>query len=96
MKKIIETLFPQLALHYKAYKRLIKNERSYLYLSGWMKSIKESSLIDKNGRQIPWMNYCVIQFLKHKLKKDFILFEFGSGYSTRFYADRVSAVISVE
>ncbi len=96
MKQILKTLFPQQALHYKAYKSLIENKRSYLYLTGWMQSLQEAKPIDKNGIPIPWMNFPVIKLLKKRLKDDFILFEFGSGYSTYFYANKVRSVTSVE
>lgn len=96
MKKIIKKLFPKQSLHLKAYKLLINNQRSYLYLSGWMKSLQESKPLNRNGEPIPWMNFSFIHFLQQKLKKDFILFEFGSGYSTYFYAEKVQSVISVE
>lgn len=96
MKRIVKKLFPKLALHYKAYQILIKNERSYLYLSGWMESLSRSRPVDSKKESIPWMNFCVIQFLKQRLKNDLMLFEFGSGYSTHFYADRVKSVTSVE
>ena len=49
-----------------------------------------------NGEAIPWMNYPVIDFLEHRLHRDMKLFEYGSGFSTSFYAKRVSHVSSVE
>lgn len=42
------------------------------------------------------MNYAVTEFLKERLSKNFHLFEFGSGYSTFFYARLVHRVTSVE
>ncbi len=42
------------------------------------------------------MNYPVIRFLEERLNKEMAVFEYGSGFSTRFYAKRVAFVRSVE
>ena len=86
VKRILKKAFPKHVLYYKAYVELIKNETSYLHLTGWMRSLDENKPVDKDGNYIPWMNYPVIKFLRDRLKSDFHLFEFGSGYSTSFYA----------
>lgn len=96
IKRILKKLFPVYALQYKAYKKLVKNTDSYLYTTGWMQSLKERRSVDRNGSPIPWMNFPVIRLLDEKLKGDMNLFEYGSGYSTFFYADRVKNVITVE
>lgn len=96
VKTLLKKVFPKSALHYKAYKALIKNENSFLYLTGWMRSLEKAKPVDKDGNQTPWMNYHVIEFLKDRLKSDLNLFEFGSGYSTTFYARLVQTVTSVE
>ncbi len=96
IKKVIKKKFPVQALHYKAYKRLIKNQNSYLYSTGWMQSIKDQKPTDNKGSLIPWMNFPVVRFLEDRLKDDLNLFEFGSGYSTFFYSRKVKAVTSVE
>jgi tRNA A58 N-methylase Trm61 len=38
----------------------------------------------------------MVSFLEQRLTKDLSLFEFGSGNSTLFFADRVKVVVSVE
>ncbi|MBI5142058.1 MAG: FkbM family methyltransferase [Nitrospirae bacterium] len=58
--------------------------------------MKEGKPVDNAGNVIPWMNYPVLEFLANRLEKDFHLFEFGSGYSTGFYARLVNRVTSVE
>lgn len=45
---------------------------------------------------IPWMCFSVIQFLEKWLKKDMVVFEYGSGGSSLFLAKRVQVVYSVE
>jgi hypothetical protein len=96
IKMTLERLFPVSVLHYRAYKRVIKDQHSYLYLTGWMQSLKERKPIDNNGNPIPWMNFPAVRLLEERLTHDLNLFEFGSGYSTLFYASRVRTVTSVE
>ncbi len=96
IKRAIQSRFPIAALRYRAYKMLIRNPNSYLHLSGWMQSLEAKKPTDHNGNPIPWMNYSVVNILEERLTKDLNLFEFGSGYSTLFYAKKVRAVTSVE
>jgi hypothetical protein len=96
IKRAVQRRFPVAALRYRAYKMLIRNPDSYLHLSGWMQSLSAKKPIDHNGKPIPWMNYPVVRILQERLTKDLNLFEFGSGYSTLFYAEKVRAVTSVE
>jgi hypothetical protein len=96
IKRAVQRRFPVAALRYRAYKMLIRNPNSYLHLTGWMQSQKERRPIDQNGNPIPWMNFPVVRILEERLTKDLNLFEFGSGYSTLFYAKKVRAVTSVE
>lgn len=70
--------------------------RSFLRQSGYIKSIWLRRPIRLDGSPIPWMNYNVVAFLEQRLKKDLSLFEYGSGNSTLFFADRVKDVTSVE
>jgi hypothetical protein len=95
IKRAVQRRFPVAALRYRAYKMLIRNPDSYLHLSGWMQSLSAKKPIDHNGKPIPW-NYPVVRILQERLTKDLNLFEFGSGYSTLFYAKKVKAVTSVE
>ena len=95
IKKISE-FFSTAALHYRAYKILIRNKRSYLYTTAWMQSLAEGKPIDNSQNAIPWMNFNIVELLDQRLNKNLNLFEFGSGYSTYFYADRVRCVTSLE
>lgn len=80
---------------YAVYKTLLCKS-SYLNSSGWMKSLQNGKPTTADGSSLPWMNYPVINFLENRLTKAHDLFEFGSGYSTRFYASLVRSVTSVE
>lgn len=81
-------------------RRLIKllsfNHKGYLKEIGWFKSFDSRSAVDLEGNPIPWVNYSFIDFIKHRLKKQHTIFEFGSGNSTIFYAQKVGKVVSVE
>lgn len=44
----------------------------------------------------PWIAQKAVQFLDQNLKSDMVLFEWGSGRSTRWFAKRVQKVISIE
>lgn len=94
--KICANFFSTIALNYRAYKILIRNQKSYLHSTGWMLSLAEGRPVDSVANAIPWMNYNAIEFLDERLNKNLTLFEFGSGYSTYFYASRVKTVVSVE
>lgn len=74
------------------------SQRDFGYLNeiGWFESFKAQKSIDRNGNPIPWFSYPFIDFLTPRLTNDLVLFEFGSGNSTLFFAERVNTVISVE
>ena len=95
-KTILSTLFPKFTNYLRAFNTLLLDDHSYLYSTGWMRSLAYGKPVNKEGQEIPWMNYQVVEFLEGRLRKDFQLFEFGSGYSTLFFARLVKSVISVE
>jgi hypothetical protein len=96
LKRNLVNLFSRYMPNVRSYFMLIKNKNSYLHTTGWMNSLKNGKPVDSEGCEVPWMNYSMITFLKERLKTDFQLFEFGSGYSTLFYAKLVQEVTSVE
>ena len=44
----------------------------------------------------PWMNFRVIEWLESSLRSEMHVFEYGSGGSTLFLAERVAQVVSIE
>jgi len=96
MSKILKSIFPKTTLQIRAFKLLIWNKNSFLWKSGWMKSVERVAPINANEEPIPWMNYSFIKFLTPRIKKDFHLFEYGSGNSTFYFAKLVSQIVSVE
>jgi hypothetical protein len=63
---------------------------------GWFESFNTKRSIDKDGNPIPWCTYSFIKFLEPRLKKDFKVFEYGSGNSTLWYAEKVGEIMAVE
>lgn len=74
------------------------SQRDFGYLNeiGWFESFKALKSIDRKGNPLPWFSYPFIDFIAPRLTMDLVLFEFGSGNSTLFFAERVKSVISVE
>lgn len=70
--------------------------KGYLAEIGWINSFDKRSPIDANGQPLPWVTYSFIDFIKDRISKSQLVFEFGSGNSTLFYAQRAKQVVSVE
>jgi hypothetical protein len=63
---------------------------------GWFNSFNTKRAVDRINNPIPWCTYPFLKFIEPRLKKDFSVFEFGSGNSTLWYAARVGQILSVE
>lgn len=96
LKTIVQKGNPTLLTRYRAYDRLIRMEESYINTSGWLKSLHDERPCDKTGEPLPWMAFPMIAFLRERITKNHSLFEFGSGFSTEFYAGLAKSVVSVE
>lgn len=70
--------------------------KGYLAEIGWFTAFDTHQAVDTNGSPIPWVTYSFIDFIKPRLNKELTVFEYGSGNSTLFYAQRVKRVVSVE
>lgn len=73
-----------------------RSPTSGLVSSGYARSLLEQRPCDKDGRPVPWMSYPMIHLMTERLRPDMILFEYGSGASTRWFVDRVHSVHAVE
>jgi len=95
--KIIEDLKTKLKKYRTPAKFLhlytLSNE--YLKQKAWFESTFKRQSVGQNGA-IPWFTYSMISFLEPRLKRHFNVFEFGSGNSTIWFAQRVNKVISIE
>jgi SAM-dependent methyltransferase len=72
------------------------NKKGYLKEIGWFSASERQSPVDRHGNPIPWVTYSFIDFIKERINKQQIVFEFGSGNSTYFYAKYAGKVVSVE
>jgi hypothetical protein len=71
-------------------------KEGYLYDIGWSRSIATEMIVDRLGQPLPWVTYPFIQFIAERLNADLDIFEFGSGNSTLYYANKTASVRSVE
>lgn len=95
-RETIKKLVPGLYYHYHFSQRLIRRRDSFLYQSGWDKSIKEKKPLDVKGNIIPWTNYAFVTFLDKRIDISLKIFEFGSGFSTYYFNSRGNEVVSAE
>jgi hypothetical protein len=63
---------------------------------GWMVSRKTKRPVDAKRRPIPWYSYPAIAFLAERVRPDMRVFEFGTGFSTLWWAEHASCITSVE
>ena len=63
---------------------------------GWGLSRKLGVPVDQDGEPIPWYTYPSIRFLEPRIPTDAVVFEYGSGQSTLWWAKRTAKVVSVE
>jgi hypothetical protein len=92
LKRALTRTFPNLSACYS----LLANRESYLQSCGWIESKRRGYPCRPDGSEIPWMNYAVVAFLERRLSKSLSVFEYGSGYSTLFFARYAGSVVSVE
>jgi hypothetical protein len=92
LKRALTRAFPTLSACYS----LVANRESFLHSSGWVESKRRGYPCRPDGSELPWMNYAVIALLERRLDKSLSMFEYGSGYSTLFFARHAGSVVSVE
>ncbi len=84
------------ALGLTPFYRILVHPASALARLGWIKSVTQDAAVDAENSPIPWMTYPIISFLDERLRKDFRVFEYGAGNSTRWLAPRVQSIVSLE
>jgi len=85
-------------------KRIIKTFRVAMSLvrhgplveDGWVKSFLNGQSIDCNSNPIPWLTYPAIDFLSLRLPRLELVFEYGSGNGTLWWATKAERVRAVE
>lgn len=70
--------------------------KGYFVETGWINSYLNKESLDPNGNPIPWLTYSFLDFIDGRLNKEQLLFEYGAGNSTLFYAKHVKKVTAVE
>lgn len=68
----------------------------YLVQTGWIESRRQQQAVDAEGRPVPWITYPALSFLERRVTAEMSVFEFGSGNSTLWWAERVRDVTAVE
>lgn len=89
--------------HYIEQVKQALNERKHVsyslleyikYYRKWKKTNTEkSSPLEK---EIPWINFAALKFLKSIIRPEMVIFEFGAGGSSLFFSKFAKKVISVE
>jgi len=63
---------------------------------GWFKSGQSNYPIDEGNKPISLIDLFFSDFIKDRLSNGLVVFEFGTGNSTLFFAERVTRVVAVE
>lgn len=68
----------------------------FLRETGWIKSHLMRSPVNAEGCPIPWYRYAAIDFFYERVSGGHLVFEFGSGNSTHWWARMAKQVTAVE
>jgi len=71
-------------------------QRSILFKYGWIQSWRTNRPVDRDREPIPWMTYPAIDFLGQFDYSEASILEWGSGYSTLWWAKRCKSITSIE
>jgi hypothetical protein len=75
---------------------LLQIQRSLLVRYGWLRSWWIGRSVDASGAPLPWIAYPAIDFISLFDFTDANVFEWGSGFSTLWWAPRCKHIASVE
>ena len=74
----------------------LRTRRGYLGELGWHRSVLTQKPVDAKGNPLPWMTYPAISFLENYVSPEHNVFEYGSGNSTLWFAERCQSVAACE
>lgn len=77
-------------------RELAQIQSSLLFRYGWLRSWWVGKPVDASGAPLPWLSYPAIDFISQFDFSDATVFEWGSGYSTLWWAPRCKHIVSVE
>ena len=63
---------------------------------GYFNSVFKNQACDMAQQPVPWFTYAAIEFIKQLNLVDKVVFEWGSGNSSLFFANRVKNIYSIE
>lgn len=75
---------------------LLKNLGILALKQGQWRTIRSHSAVDAHGNPVPWYTYPAIEYLRGFDFSQCSVFEFGSGNSSLYWANRARTVVSVE
>lgn len=76
--------------------RIVLNPAGALRKQGWFRSVREKRSVDAAGAPLPWLSYPAITFISERLNQTQLLYEYGCGGSTVWFAQRCKEIYSVE
>ena len=77
------------------YKAIFK-PYSYLNTTGFIRSHQKLQPINARNEAIPWMNYAFVELLDERLNRSLRMFEYGAGFSSLYFSNRVKEIVSIE
>ncbi|MBD3269963.1 FkbM family methyltransferase [Candidatus Peregrinibacteria bacterium] len=70
--------------------------QGYFIDKGWIQSKNIGKAVDSQGKPIPWLTYSFLDFISDKIGKEHVIFEYGSGNSTLYWAKLCHKLYTVE
>jgi len=92
MKRKIVNLFRRLGLAGK----IVILRNGALKEWGWFRTFDNGRSEDRHGKPLAWFTYAFLHFIEPRLERSLVVFEYGCGNSTFWFAPRVGKVFSVE
>jgi hypothetical protein len=98
MIRLVKAAIRRLMMRTEKGRRMLLSYRLQFFLdeNGYFRSVLEGRAVDREGRPLPWLTYGAIAFLRKRVRPDMSVFEYGSGSSTLWWAERVARVVSYE
>lgn len=96
MLNFLGIIFKKVSIYYNLFRIIIsaRKPKWILYFKKWSKSLNNYDFLLENN--LPWIVFEATDFLKSILKKNMVVFEYGSGGSTLFLSKNIKKIISVE